>query len=818
MPTYLRKSIFGVVAGSAFLSVTGCQTERRDPCDSIAGACISVRAEGNVVRLDQITFTLGGERLETPALPRALTLPLDLAVIPPAGTRGAVVLRADAFSEGTVAAQDEKMVVLDGNGRGWVTMLFNRGVGVGPRDREDAALGDDAGAGNGVGGATGSGGGKGGSDGAAGSGGTLGLGGALGSGGATGGGGGSGTGGLVGAGGISVSGGSPGSGGATGSGGASGLGGIVGTGGRIGSGGATGSGGAIGTGGATGTGGIPGTGGFVGICTPAAKRCNGQVPQTCDAAGAWQDGPACVDQACVDGACLGGCAPGTHRCSSNTVVTCTASGQWGNPVGCAWPTPSCTNGACSNAMLGVGKIGAGGGTVTSSPLGISCGAACSASFATTPVVLTATPDGISNFSGWAGSGCSGTGTCTVDLTGGDAAVTATFAKQNAVLTVSKSGAATHGTVTATPAGVSCGSTCSASYAVNTVVELTAVADDLAYFLGWSGSGCSGTGPCRLTLTQDTGVAASFALRPDTVINRKPPPASNMSTVTVEFGSTQLGSTFECTLNGGSPAVCLSPSSFTLVANAANTISIVATDHNGMRDLSPAVVNVRQTPVGTPIVRYDFNNRTTNVSTVTSGLFNGAGSGFSYTSGKFNQGVKFNSADTSSLTFAGTNDALWASTSPDWTISLWWREDSPPKPQSFLFSIRGSRGWESYHGVTGFATKLTTCSSAGCVTFASPTPAVWHSLVYRYDAPSYLTGGPIQIYSDGVLAATVENSSGVDLLSNGADDLLLGSSNTPNWYADFYVDEIRIFDTVFTDAEQCTTVIGGTWAGSGCTLP
>jgi hypothetical protein len=37
-------------------------------------------------------------------------------------------------------------------------------------------------------------------------------------------------------------------------------------------------------------------------------------------------------------------------------------------------------------------------------------------------------------------------------------------------------------------------------------------------------------------------------------------------------------------------------------------------------------------------------------------------------------------------------------------------------------------------------------------------------------------------------------------------------------SNFDVDELRIFDTVFTDAAQCTTVIGGTWTGSSCTLP
>jgi len=75
--------------------------------------------------------------------------------------------------------------------------------------------------------------------------------------------------------------------------------------------------------------------------------------------------------------------------------------------------------------LTVTKAGAGSGTVTSSPVGISCGATCSAQFVHgTVVTLTATAATGSSFSGWGGA-CSGTGTCTVSMDQ-DRAVTATF--------------------------------------------------------------------------------------------------------------------------------------------------------------------------------------------------------------------------------------------------------------------------------------------------------------------------------------------------------------------------------------------------------
>jgi len=75
------------------------------------------------------------------------------------------------------------------------------------------------------------------------------------------------------------------------------------------------------------------------------------------------------------------------------------------------------------------------------------------------------------------------------------------------LTVSKTGS---GTVTSNPAGISCGSTCSANYNSSTSVSLTATPDSGYTFAEWSGA-CTGTGACTVTMIGAKSVTATFII-------------------------------------------------------------------------------------------------------------------------------------------------------------------------------------------------------------------------------------------------------------------------------------------------------------------
>ena len=70
-----------------------------------------------------------------------------------------------------------------------------------------------------------------------------------------------------------------------------------------------------------------------------------------------------------------------------------------------------------------------------------------------------------------------------------------------------------GTVTSSPAGINCGTDCSQYYTPGTPVTLYATPYLGTPFLGWSGGGCSGTGPCDVSMDQERSVTASFYIFP-----------------------------------------------------------------------------------------------------------------------------------------------------------------------------------------------------------------------------------------------------------------------------------------------------------------
>jgi hypothetical protein len=67
----------------------------------------------------------------------------------------------------------------------------------------------------------------------------------------------------------------------------------------------------------------------------------------------------------------------------------------------------------------------------------------------------------------------------------------------------------NGTVTSNPAGISCGSLCSATFPSGLLVRLTATPAAGSIFFGWNGGSCVGSGPCTVGTTADATIQAIF---------------------------------------------------------------------------------------------------------------------------------------------------------------------------------------------------------------------------------------------------------------------------------------------------------------------
>jgi hypothetical protein len=170
-------------------------------------------------------------------------------------------------------------------------------------------------------------------------------------------------------------------------------------------------------------------------------------------------------------------------------------------------TPAVAAGSPRDVTYQLTVTTAGSGSVWSVPAGIECGSVCTYAFPYGQVQLFDAPFAGWKFVGWSGA-CSGSGTwCMVPLTSATA-VSATFArKPQRHLAVVKRGSGS-GKVISTPAGIRCGSKCSAAFDNSTAVTLMAKAAKGSRFTGWSGV-CAGRGSCTVVLIKPQRVIATF---------------------------------------------------------------------------------------------------------------------------------------------------------------------------------------------------------------------------------------------------------------------------------------------------------------------
>ena len=132
-----------------------------------------------------------------------------------------------------------------------------------------------------------------------------------------------------------------------------------------------------------------------------------------------------------------------------------------------------------------------------------------------------------------------------------------------VLAVSQAGSGS-GSVSSSPAGISCPGTCANAFTSGSSVTLTASPASGSTFSGWSGAGCSGSGTCTVTMGSDASVTATFTTTPP-----PPPPPHTLAVSRAGSGS---GSVSSSPAGISCPGTCAntftSGSSVTLTASPA----------------------------------------------------------------------------------------------------------------------------------------------------------------------------------------------------------------------------------------------------------
>ncbi len=287
--------------------------------------------------------------------------------------------------------------------------------------------------------------------------------------------------------------------------------------------------------------------------------------------------------------CGGKSLAGQGSCFFTLVFTPTTYG----PAAVAVTATSSSGLSAAANVIGIGRdfvavtvlfAGNGSGTVTG--LGLSCASSagtCSLNVPRTDAsavyaVLASAGPG-STFTGWSGAGCLGTGPCSISLTA-PSTVTATFELPWVQLSVAKTGSGA-GTVTSDLYGIACGATCSANVPASTTITLTATADTGSSFVGWTGGGCSGVGPCVVTVSSAMTVTAEFVAGIYTVGVTKT--GTGSGTVQSSDGSISCGTVCSASLEYGD--------TITLNATPDDNSTFSGWSDSGCTGTGPCTVNV-----------------------------------------------------------------------------------------------------------------------------------------------------------------------------------------------------------------------------------
>jgi hypothetical protein len=181
---------------------------------------------------------------------------------------------------------------------------------------------------------------------------------------------------------------------------------------------------------------------------------------------------------------------------------------------------------------------------------------------------------------------------------------------------------------------------------------------------------------------------------------------------------------------------------------------------------------------------------------------------------------------------GTREVL--SGAPVLTIALWLQADFTPYGQPFMSCRSLDDGFDTQyraHDGGQHGMKIAVCvdsdtpsdttdndpTSFKCGYFDVP-DAGWHHILYRYVSTGPNNHTSLDIYLDG--NHTARWPMGKVLFGSSVDDITLGRGHYTDMPGPSHhqLDDVRIYDKVFSEQEQCTQIVGGSWSNGTCQLP
>ena len=224
------------------------------------------------------------------------------------------------------------------------------------------------------------------------------------------------------------------------------------------------------------------------------------------------------------------------------------------------------------------------------------------------------------------------------------------------------------------------------------------------------------------------------------------------------------------------------------------------------------------PAASPILHYELEGNGTNTGTTAGYNIDFTGTP-SYGAGKIGQAVTYGSGGYGRVASAPSVLGIY----PAYTISFWALTSTQPNDTTLIdFNNRYSA---PYGGVqlaqNGSTINVCIASTSNpflggsCLGFPAPTAGAWHNYIVRYAGTGTGAGqgAGVDIYVDDVLVHSQANDAANDPVFNSSILSTLQLGSYP-----YSVDDVRVYNQVFTVADQCTTVLQGAWTGSSCSLP